>query len=270
MKNKIFNFMLRKVNNFLSKINIKIISVSNNNKINSFFEKLFIYHTGHDLIRVGEKGDGGYLVPNILDLGKVKYCISLGVGPMSTFEDHLLKYNIKSFLVDGTVNYSGNHHFIKKNINTYNDKNNITIQQMISEIEELKTNKNLLLQMDIEGCEIEALLSTDQDTLKKFKILVIEFHHFEYLSNPTILKIYNDIFDKLLKDFTICHIHPNTACGTTILNNRKTPVLLEITFLNNEELLKKEPINYKLPCDLDTKNYETDEEIILPEYFYRK
>ncbi|MDA9697200.1 FkbM family methyltransferase [Candidatus Pelagibacter sp.] len=264
----LFLLICKKINNFLSHINLKITPISNQDRINSFFEKLFIYWTGHDLVRVGEKGDGGYLVPNILH--KVEYCLSPGVGPTSTFEDQLLKYNIKSFLADGTVNYTGNHHFIKKNLNTYNDENNITIQQMMSEIKEITNNKSLLLQMDIEGSEIEVLLSTDQDTLKKFKILVIEFHHFKYLSHPTILKVYNAIFNKLLKDFTICHIHPNTSLGTTIIKKKKIPDVLEITFLNNEELKTKEPIQYTLPCDLDTKNFETDEEIILPEFFYKK
>jgi len=256
------------LNKFLSLFNFKITEISNQNNLLLFLDKIFIYHTGHDLIRIGEKGDGGYLIPNILN--KIEYCISLGVEYTTTFEDHLSKYNIKSILVDGSVDYTGKHQFIKKYINTYNDKNNLTIEKMFSEIKEITNNKNLILQMDIENFEIEAILSTSLETLKKFKILVIEFHHFKYLNHPAILQIYERLFTKILKEFTICHIHPNTACGVTNINKIKIPDLLEITFLNNEEVKLKEKIDYNLPHKFDTKNYEDDDEIILSDIFYKK
>ncbi len=107
LKNKIG----KTLNKFLSFFNFKITEISNQNNLLLFLDKIFIYHTGHDLIRIGEKGDGGYLIPNILN--KIEYCISLGVEYTTTFEDHLSKYNIKSFLVDGSINYTGQHQFFE-------------------------------------------------------------------------------------------------------------------------------------------------------------
>ena len=60
------------------------------------------YELGYNLIRIGSKHDGGYLVPNILD--KIDFCISPGVDKTVSFEKQLLKdYDIKSFLLDHTV-----------------------------------------------------------------------------------------------------------------------------------------------------------------------
>ena len=35
--------------------------------------------------------------------------------------------------------------------------------------------------MDIEGSEIDVILNSSTETLKKFKVLLIEFHDFDYL-----------------------------------------------------------------------------------------
>ena len=53
----------------------KVLNANENLKLQVQFEKLFskifIYDTGHKLIRLGVEKDGGYLVPDILD--EIKY-----------------------------------------------------------------------------------------------------------------------------------------------------------------------------------------------------
>lgn len=271
-------YVIHQIKKILKFLNLKSVKIKKNQEILDFIkQKLFIYYTGHDLIRLGNKGDGGYLCPNILN--KIEHCLSLGVGNSSSFEDELLsRYNIKSYLVDGTVNYIGNHHFTKKNINAYNDENNITLEECFSEIfnkkdktkdEKMGENKkNLILQMDIEGHEIEAILSISEDVLKRNKVLIIEFHHFNKLYDDTIFNLYNSLFTKILKNFTICHIHPNTHCGTTSFGKLEIPNTLEITFINNEEIITKRKIDYELPHYLDEKNIKNDPNLVLPKIFY--
>ena len=81
-------------------------------KVENFLKKIKIIDSGHELIRIGANTEGGYLSPDILD--QVEYCFSPGVGNSDTFENHLLKYNIKSFQADDTVDYIGIHNFTKK------------------------------------------------------------------------------------------------------------------------------------------------------------
>ena len=57
-----------------------------------------------ELLRVGPKYDGGYLVPDILN--EIDYCFSAGVGHTSDFEKDLYsKYRIRSFMLDASVDF---------------------------------------------------------------------------------------------------------------------------------------------------------------------
>lgn len=59
---------------------------------------------GKELIRIGGRGDGGYLIPN--DLDGISACFSPGIAASSTFEEELAdKYGIKSFMADYSVDH---------------------------------------------------------------------------------------------------------------------------------------------------------------------
>lgn len=239
--------------------------------VKSFLKKIKIIDSGHELVRIGANIDGGYLLPDILD--HVEYCFSPGVGNSVTFENHLLKYNIKSFLADGTVNYNGEHNFLKKNLNTFNDDKNIILEDWISEKLHTpinKLNKKLLLQMDIDDSEIDVLYNVSVECLDIFKIIIIEFHNFHDIFTGLGLKIYNNLFDKILKTHHIVHIHANNSYQETInfLNN-KISNLYEITFINKKDCKYVKKINYRLPHKLDRRCNPSLPEINCPEIFYK-
>ena len=122
-----------------------------------------------DLIRIGSKHDGGYLVPNILE--KIEFCFSAGVGKNIDFEKDLLKYNIKSFgcdlSVDNPPEELRGYNFLKKNINSINDKNNITFEKWVND--QNISNDNLIGQIDIEGAEYNLILNTPDEILKNLE-----------------------------------------------------------------------------------------------------
>jgi hypothetical protein len=252
------------------KINFIISNVSKKS-LDKLIKKLFIFDTGHSLIRLGSNKDGGYLVPNIL--GKIKYCFSPGVGPTTSFEKQLKKYNIISFLADGSVEDPSNkfikYDFIKKNLNTFNDNKNITLKKWITSKLKSKKYYELILQMDIEGSEIKVINHTSRDIIKKFKIMVIEFHYFQSLAMEQGCIIYEKVFSKILKDFVICHIHPNNCCGFSKINQYKIPNVMEFTFINKELVKYKKKIKYKLPHKFDFKCTPNKKDIKLPIYFYK-
>jgi hypothetical protein len=255
--------------NILLKNNIKLSKYSINQKIfvNDFLAKIKIIDSNYELIRIGNDNDGGYLIPNILN--EIDFCFSPGVGNKSSFEDHLLNFNIKSFLADGTIDYSGTHDFTKKNLNSFNDENNITLEYWVHKKIEDKSNDKLLLQMDIEGSEIEVLYNTSISLLDRFKCIVIEFHHFHKIIDDLGLKIYLDIFDKILKTHYIVHIHPNNQSKILNINEINVPNLLEITFINKKLVKNINKINYSLPHKLDKRCAPSLKEIKCPEIFYK-
>jgi hypothetical protein len=251
------------------RLNLILNKYNENQKkqINDFLIKIKIIDSGYELIRIGNNSDGGYLMPNILD--QIEFCFSPGVGYASSFEDSLSNFNIKSYLADGTVNYSGKHDFIKKNLNSFNDENNITLESWIDEKIKDKSNNNLLLQMDIEGSEIGTLYNINTTTLDRFKCIIVEFHNFHSILNFFGLRIYSDIFDKLLKTHYIVHIHPNNDCYNLIINKNSIPDTLEFTFINKKIVQHIKNISYDLPHLLDKKNVENLRDIKCPEIFYK-
>lgn len=226
------------------------------------------YNLGYELIRVGSKHDGGYLVPNILD--KIDYCISPGVDNTVFFEKQLLNdYKIKSYLLDHTVqedqNFLKNFDFTKKKLGVLSNKNEISLENFYNQKIKNKS-KNGILQMDIEGDEYKVLLSTPDNILKNFKILIIEFHNLDKINNKSHYFIVNSVIDKLFQSFEICHVHPNNF--SKIVNFDKDisiPEIIEVSFLRRDLILIKEKVK-SLPHPLDSKNIPEKEDIRLKKF----
>ena len=94
--------------------------------------------------------------------------------------------------------------FLKKNINSVNDQNNITFEDWVNEY---KLNDNLIGQIDIEGGEYNLILNTPNQIFKKFKIMVFEFHNIQKISDSITYEFYLNALKKLLENFNICHVH---------------------------------------------------------------
>ena len=81
-RKKIINFL----NRFSKLLNLRISNQTAKIDITNFIKELKISDLGYELIRIGPEGDGGYLLPNILN--QIEYCFSPGVGEINKFEEH--------------------------------------------------------------------------------------------------------------------------------------------------------------------------------------
>ena len=117
----------------------------------------------------------------------------------------------------------------------------------------LKPSEDLILQMDIEGYEYETLISASDMLMKRFRIIIIEFHGMHNLWNLPYFKLANAAFKRLLKSHSCVHIHPNNARGTTVIEGIEIPKLMEFTFYRKDRF---QPNNQKLkfPHLLDNDN----------------
>ena len=130
----------------------------------------------------------------------------MGVGKSSAFELQLAKMGIKSIIADYSVKKIPVSHpdfiFEKKFVNVYNSDTTITFLDLKEKY--LKNyNKDMILQMDIEGDEYKVLLDMPQFELKKFRIIVVEFHFLTRLFDPHVGQfIYSSL--KNLRKFLCC------------------------------------------------------------------
>ena len=250
LKIKLINFL----NLFINHFHIHIDTSINKKNFIDLIYLMKVKDLGFNLIRVGSKNDGGYLIPDILS--EIDYCFSPGVGNKYEFEKELRKKNIDLFLVDGSVEKDDikidKFNFLKKNLSSKDNDEEITLENWVNN-NLSNSNSNLLLQMDIEGSEYEVINSTSLKCLKSFKILIIEFHYFEKLTNRLNYNIFLNCIKKILENFEIAHIHPNNCNGTFNLFDEKIPTAIEVTFLRKDLCKKKENVK-TLPHKYDQKN----------------
>ena len=224
-----------------------------------------------EFIRIGSDHDGGYLVPDYLE--GIKYCYSPGVSNNSDFEDQLTKYGIECYLADYSVNGPAKENplfrFTKKYLGNKNDAKTIRLETWIKEN---KSDDNMLLQMDIEGSEYQVILDTPTNILRKFQILIIEFHgfdkiahlhDFDKLAHMHSFDLICTSFYKLLRDFKVVHVHANNCCKSVRVVGIDIPPVMEFTFIRNDSFIKSDK-KISLPHRLDKKNLPLNREVKLP------
>jgi Methyltransferase FkbM domain len=227
--------------------------------------------TGHPLIRMGARGDGGYLVPD--DLDGIAACFSPGVDDRASFEGSMIERGIPCFLADASVENapikSDMVHFMRKYLGVVDNDATITLDHWVAAC--CPGQADLILQMDIEGAEWQVLLNVSRETLRRFRIIAIELHDLERLMDKHAFAIIAAAFERLLQDFHfhIVHNHPNNygrsvRCGSFVI-----PLVQEMTLLRKD---RAEPIGFArgFPHPLDEKNDVDGPDLPLPAEWFRQ
>jgi hypothetical protein len=218
-----------------------------------FLGKIKPLNTQFELIRIGGPGDGGYLVPD--DLDGIRTCFSPGVSDTANFELQLAQTGIYCYLADYSVEKSPIEHpnfdFKKKFIGPLKDEIFITLEDWI--MEKGTQDADSILQMDIEGAEYSAILTTPQSVLRKFRIIIVEFHGMNDLLDPKVFPYISTSFEKLLQDFAVIHIHPNNASDPVEFQGINLWPTMEFTFLRKDRIVTSNNRS-DFPHKLDANN----------------
>jgi len=238
----------------------------NKNEIDNFdYRILNTYKIPNNLIRVGPKQDGGYI---IADGFKYDLFISCGIANDIRFEDDFLDiHKIKCIAFERTIKKIPSHRnkivWNPKNIGYSNTVTTTNLKEFI------QNNNKIFLKMNIEGSEFNWLDAMTEIELEKFSQIVIEFHWPFDMYRMNMLK-------KLNTTHYIIHIHGNNYCdrdipshlpsgrtfdGTVTINNSnlqpiKLPEVFEVTYINknlcNNLLVEMKEIQF--PTLLDYPN----------------
>tara|TARA_B100000787_G_C16114121_1_gene259482 strand:- start:56 stop:844 length:789 start_codon:yes stop_codon:yes gene_type:complete len=259
---------LKKLFNYYARYFDKIVDLKSFKK---FIQKLKIYKTDHELIRLGDENDGGYLVPN--DLKGIKYCFSAGVGELIQFEkDCLKKFNIISYLCDFNKIPKSlsieNFDYCQKKIETFSDSECISFDDWIDS-KKIEENDEIILKVDIERSEFETLLNISERNLKKIRILIIEFHNLRDIRNKSFFRITNSLISRLNKFFYLLHMHPNNSSKQVKIHKYEVPDIVEFTYLRKDRTINLLDLDKLLPNKLDRKNILSKKDIILDPNIYR-
>jgi len=224
--------------------------------IQSLLERLHPVTNGRPLIRFGPRGDGGYLIPD--DIEGISACFSPGVSEIAGFEEDCARQGIEVYLADKSVEkppfQHDKFHFSKRFVGAYTDSDYITLDDWVNSSMH-ETESPIMLQMDIEGSEYEAFLSASGKLMKRFRIIVAEFHNINQLVNLPFFNLAARAFEKILHTHTCVHIHPNNYGYMGKPEDRELwlPSGMEFTFLLTDRV--KDPVfRTDFPHALDFDN----------------
>ena len=228
-----------------------------------FLRSVFPVTTEHSLIRIGGDADGGYLVPD--DLSGIKTCFSPGVSDYAGFEEGLAARGIRSFMADYSVEGppvpNALFHFEKKHLGTRNDEAFTTLESWINR--HAPHDSEMILQMDIEGAEYAVLLATPPEVLRRFRIVIIEFHGLDSLAELRGLELLGMSFEKLTRDFDIVHSHVNNCAKVASYSGFDLPQVMEFSLLRKDRSKSRVPAK-NFPHPLDRANAPGKKDIRLP------
>jgi hypothetical protein len=235
----------------------------------SLIKELSPVRTDKNLLRLGANGDGGYLVPD--DLEGILACFSPGVGNLSAFENDCLKFGMKIFLADKSVDrpavQNENFNFIKRFIGPTTDEDYITMDDWANLYLKENDTSDLLLQMDIEGYEYFSIINMSETLLKRFRIIVIEFHELEKLWDKEFFEKATIALKKIMQNHMCVHIHPNNCYELVVHYGIEIPRVAEFTFLRKDRIRSHVPQTiFPHPLDFDTTNNKT---IVLPKCWFK-
>jgi len=214
---------------------------------------------GKKKIRIGKKGDGGYVLLN--DFDNIKIAYSFGICDEVSFDKELADKDIDVYMYDYTIQNlpyeNPKFHWKKIGLtgNKKRDNNMKTLKELLFENGHIK-EKNMILKMDIEESEWSVFKEVSTSILKQFKYIIVEFHF-----NNTFVSKYIKVFKKLNKTHQIFHLHCNN-CGEIVkFDGYNICYSLEISFVIRENNSFLKPYDYFPINNIDYKNCENSLDI---------
>lgn len=233
-----------------------------------FFAAIRPVSTEHALVRIGGEEDGGYLVPD--DLDGIFACFSPGVSETVTFEEDMLARGMKTFQADASIadtplSHPGNS-FQRKHLGIVSDADTITLDDWVNQsVGDQKGD--LLLQMDIEGHEWLTLAQVSEETLTRFRIIVLELHGLDRVFDPFGSTVLIPVLKRLRKHFDIVHLHANNVVPVMTGRRHAVTPLVEATLLRKDRIHSRNP-NTRFPHPLDRDNLAHRPSVVVPPSMY--
>jgi hypothetical protein len=219
--------------------------------------------------RIGPETDGGYIfVDNIMPDQTV---ISYGISTEYRFEEEMARRGHKVYMFDHTIDSIRAAHetmkFYREGVSGISRP-----QNNLYSIEDHLRRHNvrgdrLLLKMDVEGAEIDAIGMASEVCLARFEQITLEIHGLVNLNREGYRTRFVAMFTKLNKLFTLFHVHANNHDGPDAIHAISgCPVsdLLELSYVRTESV-RRYPSRTLYPTPLDFPNVSRTDKLL---WFY--
>lgn len=203
-----------------------------------------------DMIRIGKKYDGGYVLLN--DFSDDMHVYSFGIAQDVSFEKELANNGLQIYMHDHTIpdlpEQHPNFDFNRVGISHIDEPENhkLSMKTLLEKNGDL-ANDNLILKMDVEGAEWDFIANTSSGILNQFRQITFELHRLTDIANRE--KILGTL-NKLNETHQAVWIHANNFGQVERARNIEIPAYIEITYLNKSKY-KTVSGSCHFPLDID-------------------
>jgi len=240
--------------NFQASVMLKLLPRKYKEQFQSVLDLFTPYDVGVPLVRIGSDGDGGYLLPD--DLNEIQALFSPGVSTQIGFDLAVMDRGIPSYMIDASIDELVQDHplatFERLFLGPETGGTFISLDDWVNQ--KASGSSDLMLQMDIEGAEFDVIQAASQETLNRFRIMVIEFHGMHKIYRKHDFEKYKATLEKLTKNFAVIHLHANNAAKPVSAGGYDIPPVFEATFIRRDRFRTESKVKRDVKNELDQPN----------------
>ena len=216
--------------------------------------------------RIGPHGDGGYVFAD-------RFCpsqavVSYGIGSEYRFDRIMAEAGHTVHMFDHTIDGIEQAHLSmlwrREGVAGLSDPANnlFTIEDQLARYG--VEGDRLILKMDVEGAEFDAIGLASDATLSRFEQIVIEVHLLAHLGNDAFRQHVTRMLRRLNRHFTLFHVHANNCDGPDALHIVSgVPVsnLLELSYIKTS-VVSRSPSRTLYPTVFDHPNVPANDKLL--------
>lgn len=207
-------------------------------------------------VRVGTKdGDGGYVMLDRFSPNQKIF--SYGIGGTVDFELEFADRGHDVFMFDHTIEKLPQSHsrfaYSKEGV-AGTDQPDASLYSISHHVARYSIDEtNMILKMDVEGAEWDALGAATPNLLCRFEQITLEAHDFWRLSDPGFRESVAAVLEKLARDFTLFHVHSNNYADLCFVDGLVVCPVIELSYVRSD-LVRRLPTATVYPTPLDPPN----------------
>jgi hypothetical protein len=211
---------------------------------------------GKSKVRLGRPNDGGYvMLDHALDKVPV---YSIGISNDVSWDLEMVNRGCNIFQYDHTIERLPIEHSRFK-WERLGVAGATSLEQGVISMEDLIRKNNhidhddLILKLDVEGCEWGVFEKIQSVTLDKFSQIVVELHCLDRLGTAADYELIRFSLRKLAETHQVIHLHANNCGWLCVLGGVPLPSAMEVTYVRRgdhtfEVCNCSFPTPYDMPC----------------------
>ena len=195
------------------------------------------YATDAALIRVGDAGDGGYVMIEAFDAAGA---ISIGIGGNVSWDLEVARRGLPIGMFDPTIAAlpatvpGGTFHRIGLGTPAQAAASGLALEPLaqLLELANAPVNGDLILKIDIEGAEWDAL--ADVDGFARYPQVVLELHDLARLNDEAPAANVLHLLRAIHATHLPVHVHANNEAGLAAFGAYWLPEVLEVSYVRRD------------------------------------